>query len=446
MACVPVTQQPPLVLRHVASQRLKGRPLSHLSQLKRRVVFRRGPLLIMASCLLFSGLLAADDRDRFEPTPSDVVYVESNIGTPGGNSILAFRRDHDGNLTPLSGSPFLTGGTGVVDPSLKLGPFDSDQNIISNPEHTLLFAVNSGSNSIAVFHIRPDGSLSPVEGSPFPSGGQNPVSVGLSNNILVVVNKNEDPRQDLSKSLPNYASFRVTPQGKLIPVPHSTVAVAQGSSPSQALTIGSAPLVFSTDFLGGLLESFVIDNNGRLIRNTPQTLPESPFVTSPGAPRLPLGLAAHPLFPILYVGFTPIDRVGVYEYNAHGDLHFVRVAEDSGAAVCWLIVNRAGTRLYASNTGDNSISVFDLSNPRDPKQVQHVVLRGQGSSFQFALDNDEKFLHVVDQRASALTPEGQGDLLHVLRVDTDGMLTEVASSPADLHLPENTRPQGVVAF
>jgi hypothetical protein len=260
------------------------------------------------------------------------------------------------------------------------------------------------------------------------------------------VNKNEDPRQDISKSVPNYTSFRVTPQGKLIPVPNSTLTVAQGSSPSQALTVRSAPLVFSTDFLGGLLESFVVNNNGRLIRNTPQTLPESPFVTSPGTPRLPLGLAPHPLFPILYVGFTPINRVGVYEYNAHGDLTFVKAADASGAAVCWLTVNRAGTRLYASNTGDNSISVFDLSNPRDPEQIQHVLLRGQGSSFQFALDNDEKFLHVVDQRASTSTPEGQGDLLHVLRVDADGMLTEVASSPTDLNLPENTRPQGVVAF
>jgi 6-phosphogluconolactonase (cycloisomerase 2 family) len=418
-----------------------------LLQLKRRrVLFHPAGLLVPASYLLFTGVVAADEGDRFEAPPSDIVYVESSIGTPGGNSILAFRRDHDGNLAPLPGSPFLTGGTGVVDDSLKLGPFDSDQNVISNPEHTLLFAVNSGSNSIAVFHIRHDGSLSPVEGSPFPSGGQNPVSVGLSNNILVVVNKNEDPRQNSSKSLPNYTSFRVTPQGKLIPVPHSTVAVAQGISPSQALTIRSAPLVFSTDFLGGLLESFVIDNNGRLNRNTPQTLPDSPFVTFPNAPRLPLGLAAHPLFPILYVGFTPINRIGVYDYNIHGKLNFVTAAADSGAAVCWLIVNRAGTRLYASNTGDNSISVFDLSDPKDPKEIQHVFLRGQGSSFQFALDNDERFLHVVDQRATTSTPEGQGDLLHVLRVNADGTLTEVASSPIDLHLPENTRPQGVVAF
>jgi hypothetical protein len=229
-------------------------------------------------------------------------------------------------------------------------------------------------------------------------------------------------------------------------VPQSTVLVPQGVSPSQALTTRSAPLVFSTDFLGGLLESLLIENNGRLTRNTPQTLPDAAFADFPSSPRLPLGLAVHPLLPILYVGFTPINRIGVYEYNAKGDLTFLNAANDSGAAVCWLTVNRAGTRMYASNTADNSISVFDLANPRAPQEIQHLLLRGQGSSFQLALNSEETFLHVVDQRASEETPTGQGDLLHVLRVDPTGILTEVATSPTDLHLPENTRPQGVVAF
>src|SRR5579864_432489 len=290
-----------------------------------------------------------------EGPPSGVVYVESNIGTPAGNSILAFSRDGQGNLTPLAGSPFLTGGTGVFDTSLNLGPFDSDQNVIANPEHTLLFAVNGGSNTVAVFHIEPDGSLTPVDGSPFPSGGINPVSVGLKDGILTVVNKDQDPNQNTAASLPNYTTFRVTPNGKLIPIPQSTVEVAFGSSPSQALTTPSAPVVFSTDFLGGLIESFVIRPNGRLDRNQPLTLPDAEFAGT-NAPHLPLGLAVHPLLPLLYVGFTPIGRVGVYQYDASGQLTFLRSAADSGAAVCWLIVNRAGTRLYASNTGDNSIS------------------------------------------------------------------------------------------
>ena len=207
-----------------------------------------------------------------------VVYVESNIGTsPGNNSIFAFRRDEDGQLTPLPGSPFLTGGTGIG-PTLELGPYDSDQNLVVDPEHKLLLAVNGGSNSITVFHIREDGSLVPVQGSPFPSGGVNPVSVGLAGRLLCVVNKNMDPNQDPSTSLPNYTTFRVTSHGKLIPVPHSTIFVDQGSSPSQALIAPGDRLVFGADFLGGLLQSFVILSNGRLFQRPPLPLPESEFL------------------------------------------------------------------------------------------------------------------------------------------------------------------------
>jgi 6-phosphogluconolactonase (cycloisomerase 2 family) len=146
------------------------------------------------------------------------------------------------------------------------------------------------------------------------------------------------------------------------------------------------------------------------------------------------------------VGFTPISRIGVYQFNAAGELTFLRAVADSGAAVCWLTANKAGTRLYASNTGDNSISVYDLSNPADPFEMQHLVLNGPGSSFQLALDNDDRFLHVVDQRAGAGTPLGQGNSLHTLRVNADGTLTEASSSPMNLALPTGTRPQGVVAF
>ena len=85
--------------------------------------------------------------------PDNVIYVESNDPTAGKNGILAYRRDGIGKLTPLAKSPFMTGGTGVFDASFKLGPFDSDQNLVIDRERRLLFAVNSGSNSIAVFRI-----------------------------------------------------------------------------------------------------------------------------------------------------------------------------------------------------------------------------------------------------------------------------------------------------
>src|SRR5580700_988453 len=101
---------------------------------------------------------------------SDLIWVETN--STAGNVILTFRNNGTGTPTFVGSTP--AGGIGVFDKTFALGPFDSDQNLIVNPEGTLLFAVNSGSNTIAVFHITATG-LEPVEGSPFPSGGSDPV-------------------------------------------------------------------------------------------------------------------------------------------------------------------------------------------------------------------------------------------------------------------------------
>jgi 6-phosphogluconolactonase (cycloisomerase 2 family) len=376
------------------------------------------------------------------PRARNTVYVESN--DPAGNEIFAFaRNDSDGSLTPLPGSPFPAGGLGITF-TTALGPFDSDQEVIVNPEHTLLFAVNGGSDTIAVFRIHADGSLAPVAGSPFPSGGSNPVSVGLAGNILCVVNKDEDPDHP-GQTLPNYTSFRVSHEGQLTPVPDSTVFDDLGSDPSQALISPNGTLLFGADFLGGLLRTFRIDGRGRLIPRDTQPLPASVFAGT-NSPPLPLGLAVHPTANLLYVDFVTISQVGVYHYNQKGELTFLRTAPDSGTAPCWAMVNAAGSRLYASNTGDSSISVFDIGrNPAHPIEIQHLKLRTTGSCFQFKLDSSEKFLHVVTQGTS-LTSPATANGLNVLSVAQDGTLTEVPSSPTILPVGPMVRPQGVAAL
>ena len=388
-------------------------------------------------------VLAAIDDDSAPASSTGVVYVESNIASPDGNSILAYLRGRNGALTPLPGSPFATHGSGILDPSLKLGPFDSDQLIVTNPERTLLYAVNPGSNTIAAFHILADGSLVDVAGSPFPSGGSNPVSVGLSRGTLVVVNKAMDPAQPAGGP-PNYVSFDVMPDGALIAQPVSTVAVPTGSSPSQALISPSRRHAFGADFLAGVLQSFQIGFDGELLQNAPQGLPASEFASS-GAPHLPLGLAAHPSRPVVYVGFVTISKIGVYQYDNLGRLAFVRTVADSGAAVCWLRMNADGTRLYASNTGDNSVSVYDTTDPLQPVEIQNVVLKGEGSSFQIELDPRGEFLFAVSQHAGAATPVGKGNNLHALRIRADGRLSE-PRQPLALPVPADIRPQGLATF
>ncbi len=402
-------------------------------------------LMILASGWLTSRASADDDDDDERSTARGVVYVEGN--DPAGNAIYAFRKDNAGRLTALPGSPFPARGLGVT-PTFALGPFDSDQNLIVDPSHTFLFAVNGGSDTVAVFRIELDGSLDHVNGSPFLSGGTNPVSVGLSGDILTVVNKDQDPGH-AGQGLPNYTTFRVSPHGRLTPVPHSTFSVDKNASPTQALVSPDGDLVFGADFGfpggGGMLRSFGLGRNGRLNPVAALPLPASEF-TDPTTPRLPLGLAVHPRLPLLYVGFVTANKVGVYRYNREGDLGFVRTVPDSGKAPCWLTVNKKGTRLYVSNTADPSVSVYDIGgDPSAPVEIQRVLLRSNGSCFQFALDPEEHFLHVVTQQA-APGQDISANAVNTLRVGDDGMLTEVKSSPTHIPVRNSVRPQGVIAL
>jgi len=406
-----------------------------------------------------------------QATLAGVVYIESNIPQPNGNSILAWRRDADGRLTPLPGSPFVTGGAGVgTDPNTipTVGPFDSDQNLIVNAARSRLFAVNSGSDTIAVFAILPDGGLVPVAGSPFPSGGINPVSVGLAGDRLYVVNKNDDPMRTDMAARPNYTGFTVAANGALTPIPGSTVVLpSRTQNPTQALISPDSALLFGADLFGteaelepGLLQSFRIQGDGTLVQNTPVSPPAAEFVggvdlNGDGTPdALPLGLQVHPTQRVLYVGFVTGNRLGVYTYNSEGVLTFVRSVPNGGALICWIAVNQAGTRLYTTNTGDDTISVYDTTDPLEPVEMQTVQLQGNGNPFQLALDSNGDFLYTVKQRAfptglgGEVTPPGEGSFLSVLRVNNDGTLSEVATSPLNLPVPTNpfTRAQGVAAL
>ena len=309
----------------------------------------------------------------------------------------------------------------------------------------MLFAVNGGSDTIAVFWINADGSLTPVEGSPFPSGGSNPVSVGLSNDILCVVNQDQDPGHP-GEFLPNYTSFRVSPQGQSDSRSRTRPSLDDlGSYPSQALISPDGSLLFGADFLGGLLRSFQITENGRLIPAMPS---RSRRRYSPAPARRPYrsgwrstrrrscstsissrSARSGSIATTRRVSSTSCDRAGSRARGHAGPL-----------------VNEAGTRLYASNTGDSSVSVYDISrDPTAPVEIQHVKLKTTGNCFQFALDSTEKFLHVVTQGGSLTSPPSANGL-NVLSVAPDGTLTEVPSSPTILPVPPMVRPQGVAAL
>lgn len=125
-----------------------------------------------------------------------------------------------------------------------------------------------------------------------------------------------------------------------------------------------------------MLQSFRVGDDGRLDQRPP---------TPVSSPRpSPLGLAVHPSLPILYTGLPAARRVSVYTFNDLGRLAAVTTAANSGVATCWLTVNPTGSRLYTANNADNSVSVYDLTDPLAPVELQHLRLTGGSAAISSA--------------------------------------------------------------
>lgn len=382
----------------------------------------------------------AEAPEHFDPDAYQrhrhTLYVNANITT--GNAVLAYDIRADGSLQALPGSPFPTGGTGFFDPSFVLGPFDVDQELAINDD--VLYAVNGGSNSISALRMGEDGSLHPVPGQPFTSGGSTPVSLGVHGRYLVTVDSAQDPAQAGKGYRPGLIASEIGRDGRLRLLPGSAVALAANAQPSQALTTNTGRFVISAEFPGGgHLDAFIQRPDGKLIQTDSTMLPLEADNTQP----LPLGLWAHPSRPYLYVGFVNTSEVGVYTLSDAGKLQFVNKAPNSGKAVCWLRVSRDGKFLYTSNTGDNSMSVYDLHDPASPVEIQHIVVGGTGGVQQFSLTPDGHFLYLEEQENSPAAV-GKGNRLLVLDVNSDtGMLKLLDKLTTELPVPSNNRPFGV---
>src|ERR1019366_8500639 len=218
----------------------------------------------------------------------DYVYLDDNPAA--ANTIAGFVRNADGSLTALPESPFAAGGVGL---GASLG---SQGAIQVADDGRYLLAVDAGSNQISVLAINDDGSLAPVAGSPFASGGFEPNSIAVSDDLVYVENT--------GGTAPNYIGFWLGRDGQLTPIPKSTVTVAAGAS------AGLGDVLFKNDgtklvgvevgpTLGpSQIDSFRVNWNGTL-------------TAAPGSP-----YPAHGLGPF-GSQFSPINPNQLFVSNAH---------------------------------------------------------------------------------------------------------------------------------
>ena len=345
------------------------------------------------------------------------VYVNDN--TSGTNTIAAFDRHADGTLTPEAGSPFPAGGAGT-------GSGLASQDALQvSPDGQVLIAVDAGSNQVSVLRISGDGSLRPVPDGVVSSGGVQPVSVAVHDNLVYVANAGNGGS--------NYTGFRLRDDGRLKPIAGSTVALPDGSQPGDVLFNADGTKLAGTRIGTSLIDSFTVGDDGRLA-----AAPGSPF---PGQGLGPFGSEFRPTNPDqLFVSNAHNGAgggtVSAFRDAADGTLTSIGSSPfaDLQTAPCWVEISHDGRFLFTTNTASGSISRYRIARGGALTLLGTTPVRGGGT------------VAVTDER---LSPDGR--FLFVVESNTGtvgvfavrgGDLTELASSPASL--PAGAAPAGIV--
>ena len=345
------------------------------------------------------------------------VYVNDN--TSGTNTIAAFDRHPDGTLTPEAGSPFAAGGAGT-------GSGLASQDAVQvSPDGQFLIAVDAGSNQVSVLRISGDGSLRLVPDGVVSSGGVQPVSVAVHDNLVYVANA--------GKGGSNYTGFRLRDDGRLRPIAGSTVALPDGSQPGDVLFNADGTKLAGTRIGTSLIDSFTVGDDGRLA-----AAPGSPF---PGQGLGPFGSEFRPTNPgQLFVSNAHNGAgggtVSAFRDAADGTLTSIGSSPfaDLQTAPCWVEISHDGRFLFTTNTASGSISRYRIARGGALTLLGTTPVRGSGT------------VAVTDER---LSPDGRFLFVGESNTGTVGVfavrggdLTELASSPASL--PAGAAPAGIV--
>jgi 6-phosphogluconolactonase len=374
--------------------------------------------------LIFGGSFSAAQA---EPLSSDVVgHLYVNDNTAGVNTVAGFDRHPDGSLTPIAGSPFVAGGAGTGQGIGSQGALQ-----ISSDGRYLLVA-DAGSGQISVLRIRHDGSLRQVEDSPVSSGGSTPVTIAVHDDLVFVGN---------SGAISDYTGFRLNEGGHLRHLDNSTFSLPSGTMPGDVLFDGDGSHLVGTRIGTGVgaatlpseIDSFTVGDDGHLT-----AAPGSPFAAQGAGP---FGSEFRPtnadqLFVSNAHDGAGKGSISAYDVTANGILDPIAGSPfaDKQTAPCWVEITHDGNFLFTVNTAVPSISRFSIAADGT------LTLLGS-TSF-----NSPAGLGPEDAR---LGPKG--DKLWV--VDTGagkvsafavdgGNLTELASSPT--MLPAGVHPFGIV--
>ena len=343
------------------------------------------------------------------------LYVNDN--TAPANTIAGFDRHADGTLTPIPGSPFATGGAGT---GAGIGSQGALQMTLGGHE---LLAVDAGSNEISQLAIGRDGRLRPLPGGTISSQGTEPVSIAVARGLVYVANA--------GAGASNYAGFTLDRFGRLRPIPGATFSLPDAAAPGDVLINSTATRLVGTRVGTSQIDSFTIDWRGGLHAAAGLA------VRGPG-PR-PVRERVQPGQPDAAVRVQRPRRrrrrhgVGL-QRRPQGVLSSIGASPfaNGQTAPCWVEISRDGRHLFAVNTATPSLSSYRIRRDGTLRLIANTPFDGPDAAklgpFDARLSPDGTSLWVVDDGASAVS----GFAVH------GGRLTEIDA--AQTGCPPGPRP------
>lgn len=345
------------------------------------------------------------------PDPQLATGAPPSAPAVADRNLFVYALDGRGGLTPLAGSPFPSGGR-----------IDDVESLSARDPHRLLFVASDASNSFSVLRFdHGSGALRPVAGSPFQAEGLQPSATETDGRFLFVGHAGSN----------TISTFRLGPQG----IPNSV--------PDSPAPTG-----------GQLLEGMTLDPRGRFLLTTNATsnnvsvlriatdgslaaVPGSPFpgVFSPDEP------IVHPNGRFVFVTNRSQPSLSVFALGVDGSLApvpgspFPAPAGFTTYEHC--VLNSRGTLLFATFESPPAILAYrvgeDGSLTLVPGTPVLLGTPGPGGPEGMALDPADRFIYVADHIANRL---------HVLRIKRDGGLVPVvpggvpiAAEPLDVIIP-----------
>jgi len=327
--------------------------------------------------------------------PIGAVYTMSNAAE--GNSVLAFDRDLVGKLTPAG--EFDTGGLGT---GAGLG---NQGGVIIDPANRWLFVVNAGSDDISVFAIDEDG-LTLVDREP--SGGENPISLTYSGNLLYALNAG-----GAAGGTDEITGFTVGADGTLTPIPGSTQLLsAANTGPAQVSFNTDGDVLVVTEKATSLIDTFTVGSDGVAV-------PANTFASSGMTPfGFAIGKRDQVFVSEAVGGATDQSSVSSYQLGKDGSLAVISPSVGTTeTAACWAIVSHDGRFTYTTNAGSGSISGYRIG-----FDGSLALLDANGRTGNTGKDSGPLDMAFSNDGRNLYTLNGQSDTIGVFKVKDKGGL------------------------